>query len=114
MEAAQPLGIGNLFILDRLLSPRVTPAGLGDQGSDTQDSTWILVQHFVTSTTTQNYLRGLVHFQCLPTLPTPSSVCRDPACAQQILMPTRRRDRSLKEPHRHDFQRMPLSAISVF
>ena len=85
--------------------------GLGDQGSDTQDSTWILVQHCVTSTITQNPPAWPRSLQCLPTISASSNVCRVPACGRQLLLPTRRRDRSLREPRRRDFQRNPLTSV---
>ena len=46
---------GTFLHLDRLCSRASLLPGLGDQGSDTQDSTWILVQHCVISTTRKEH-----------------------------------------------------------
>ena len=52
-------------------------------------------------------------FPCLPSMSTPSSVFRDPACARRISSPTRHRARSLKEQRRPVCQRIPLRACRV-
>ena len=46
---------GTFLHLDRLCSRACLSPGLGDQGSDTQDSTWILVQLFAISTTRKEH-----------------------------------------------------------
>ena len=68
VERSQISKTGPFSILIGLCSRACLSPGLADQGSDTQDSTWILVQHFVTSTSTQNPPAWPRLLPCLTTL----------------------------------------------